>query len=272
MKHPAQPQGLPALLHHRDFGGGGGPPYVILHGMLGSSRNWTSVGRELAAGRRTFALDLRNHGLSPHADSMTYEEMAGDVARWLDARALAQAELVGHSMGGKVAMVLACRQPERVARLVVVDIAPRDYHWPAHRSEFAAMTELNLGDLRSRAEAEMRMEERVSDWAMRKFLATNLERAPGGGWRWQVNLPVLASSLRELEKNPLSGADRFEGPAFFIAGARSAYAVPDDRAAILGHFPKAQIEVLPGSGHNPHIDARAAFVAALLARGGPQGP
>jgi pimeloyl-ACP methyl ester carboxylesterase len=235
--------------------------------MLGSTRNWTTVGQELSAGRRVFALDLRNHGMSPHADSMTYEEMARDVARWLDAQGLPQAELLGHSMGGKVAMVLACRQPARVSRLVVVDIAPRDYHWPAHKSEFAAMTELDLGDLRSRAEAEMRMEGRVTGWAMRKFIATNLERAPGGGWRWQVNLPVLASSLRELERNPLASSDRYAGPALFIAGARSAYAVADDRAAILRHFPRARIEVLPGSGHNPHIDARGAFVAVLRARG-----
>jgi pimeloyl-ACP methyl ester carboxylesterase len=241
---------------------------VILHGMLGSSRNWTTVGRELSAMRRVFALDLRNHGMSPHADSMSYEEMAGDVARWLDAQGLAQAELIGHSMGGKVAMLLACRQPARVSRLVVVDIAPRDYHWPAHRSEFAAMLELDLGDLRSRAEAEMRLEGRIADWAMRKFIATNLERAPGGGWRWQVNLPVVCASLRELERSPLADSDRFAGPALFIAGERSAYAVARDRAAILGHFPGARIVVLPASGHNPHIDARAAFVAAVSAPGG----
>jgi len=270
LKHPAQSQGRPAGLHHRDFGGEGSPAIVILHGMLGSSRNWTAVGRELSEARRVYALDLRNHGMSPHADSMTYEEMAQDVVDWLDGRGLPQAEIVGHSMGGKVAMALACRQPGRVSRLVVVDIAPRDYHWPAHRAEFAAMLELDLGDLRSRAEAEMRMEGRVGDWAMRKFIATNLERTHEGAWRWQVNLPVVAASLGQLERNPLGEADRYAGPALFIAGAKSGYVRAADRAAILRHFPLARIETLGGCGHNPHIEAREALVRAVLAGGGPR--
>ena len=145
-------------LHHRDFGGEGTPPFVILHGMLGSSRNWQTVGRDLAARRRTFALDLRNHGESPHADVMTYDSMAADVLAWLDARAIEAADFIGHSMGGKVAMVLACRHPERVHRLIVVDIAPKPYAWPAHRVEFAAMKGLDRASLRSRAEAESRLE------------------------------------------------------------------------------------------------------------------
>src|ERR1019366_6953566 len=121
LKHTEHPRGRPAALFHRDFGGGEAPASVILHGMLGSSRNWQTVGRELGAARRVCALDLRNHGMSPHADSMTYDEMAGDVLAWMDAHGVGRAELIGHSMGGKVAMLLACRHPERVGRLVVVD-------------------------------------------------------------------------------------------------------------------------------------------------------
>jgi pimeloyl-ACP methyl ester carboxylesterase len=124
------------------------------------------------------ALDLRNHGGSPHDDEMTYAAMAGDVIAWLDVQGLARVTLLGHSMGGKVAMLLACRHPDRVARLIVVDIAPKDYFWVAHRAEFAAMNELDLTSLQSRAEAELRFEARVDDWAMRKFIATNLERTP----------------------------------------------------------------------------------------------
>src|SRR5580692_6120080 len=101
-------------LFHRDLGGAGHPPVVILHGMLGSSRNWQTVGADLAARRRVYALDLRNHGMSPHADSMGYAAMAADVAAWMDANGVGPAELVGHSMGGKVAMLLACREPRRV--------------------------------------------------------------------------------------------------------------------------------------------------------------
>jgi esterase len=257
------PPDTPAVpLSHRDLGGSGEPPIVLLHGMLGSSRNWQTAGRALAEGRRVYALDLRNHGLSPHVGLMTYPLMVADVLAWMDAHGVGAAELVGHSMGGKVAMLLACRHPGRVARLVVVDIAPRDYSWPERRQEFAAMNELKLAGLGSRAEAEARLEARVPGWADRKFLTTNLERTPDG-WKWQVNLPALTAALGELEKNPLVPGDRYPGPALFIAGERSRYIRPEDRAAILAHFPSARIEVIAGSGHTPHIEAREAFVRAL---------
>jgi pimeloyl-ACP methyl ester carboxylesterase len=214
-----------------------------------------------------FALDLRNHGMSPHASGMSYEAMAADVVAWLDLNGVAAAEIVGHSMGGKVAMLLACRHPARVARLVVVDVAPKGYSWPSRRAEFAAMNELDLGTLKSRAEAEARFEARVPDWAMRKFLATNLERASGGGWRWQVALQAITAALPELEGNPLGAGDRFVGASLFIAGGTSAYILPGDHPAILHHFPSARMETIPGSGHNPHIGAREAFVRAILSPG-----
>lgn len=247
-------------LFHRDLGGAGYPPLVILHGLLGSSRNWQTVGRDLAAKFHVFALDLRNHGDSPHADDMTYEAMVADMIAWLDAQQLGRVKLMGHSLGGKVAMLLACRHPERVERLFVVDIAPKDYFWAAHRAEFAAMNELDLAHLQSRAEAELRFEARVSDWAMRKFLATNLERAAEDGWRWIVNLPALTAALAALEKNSLAPGDRYAGPALFIAGGKSNYVQPGDREVIAKHFSAAKLETISDSGHNPHMDAREAFV------------
>jgi pimeloyl-ACP methyl ester carboxylesterase len=126
------------------------------------------------------------------------------------------------------------------------------------------MNELDLRDLKSRAEAEMRMEGRVPNWAMRKFLATNLEREPGGGWKWQVNLPALTAALPVLERNPLEAKDRFSGRTTFILGGKSNYVGPSDHGAILGHFPAAVIHTLPASGHNPHIEDRTALVGAVL--------
>ena len=260
---PAATPISPVPLYHRDLGGSGDPPTILLHGMLGSSRNWQTAGRELAASRHVYALDLRNHGLSPHAPAMTYDAMVADVATWLDANGIAMAELIGHSMGGKVAMLLASRHPERVTRLVAVDIAPKGYNWPAHRQEYAAMNALDLAALRSRAEAEAQMEPLVPGWAMRKFLTTNLEREAGGGWRWAVNLPVLAASLSELESNPMGPSDRYGGPTLFVAGGKSGYIKPGDEALILAHFPNARITTLPESGHNPHVEAREAFVRAV---------
>ncbi len=251
-------------LFHRDLGGAGKPPLVLLHGMLGSSRNWQTVGADLAGYFHVFALDLRNHGKSPHADTMSYVQMMDDVLGWLDQQGLARVTLLGHSMGGKTAMLLACRQPERVERLIVVDIAPRDYYWPAHRASFAAMTELNLSDLKSRAEAELRFEARVPSWPMRKFLSTNLESTSDGMWRWQINLPALTAALPELEKNPLHDTDHYAGPVRFVAGGKSNYVEPADHGTMRTYFPAAEIRTLAGSGHNPHMEVREAFVAAVL--------
>jgi pimeloyl-ACP methyl ester carboxylesterase len=256
------PQGPVFRLRHRDLGGEG-PPLVILHGLLGSSRNWQTAGRDLAVGRRVFAVDLRNHGLSPHDDRMTYAAMADDVEGWLDSQGLARAELLGHSMGGKVAMVIACRSPDRVSRLVVVDIAPRDYFWPARRVEFKAMAGIDLSTLASRAEAERALEAQVPEWGVRKFLTTNLERSDSGGWRWLANLPAIYAALSDLERNPLLPGDRYGGPALFVVGSGSDYVRPEDHAAILAHFPGAQIEVIAGCGHNPHMERREAFVAVV---------
>jgi pimeloyl-ACP methyl ester carboxylesterase len=253
------------VLHHRDLGGAGRPPLVILHGMLGSSRNWQTAGRDLAARYHVLALDLRNHGLSPWAEGMSYPELVEDVLAWLQAQGLPRVSLLGHSMGGKVAMLLACRHPERVERLILVDIAPKDYHWVGHRAEFAAMLELDLEHLESRAEAELRFEARVPDWAMRKFLTTNLERGEDGRWRWLVQLHAVAAALPVLEKNPLGAEDRYAGPTLVIAGGKSNYLQPGDWAAVTGYFPSARLEIIAQSGHNPHLDARAEFVRLVLA-------
>ncbi len=247
-------------LHYTDLGGAGKPPMLVLHGMLGSARNWQTTGRDLARHFHVFALDARNHGKSPHAPEMNYAVLAGDIIAWMDSRGMTKAVLVGHSMGGKTAMLLACRHPNRVERLVVVDIAPKDYYWVAHRGEFAAMNELELVDLQSRQEAEMRFEARVPSHGMRKFLTTNLERDDHGGWHWTVNLPVLTASLPALEKDSLAPDDRYAGPALFVAGGRSPYVQAEDHAAILRHFPAARIEVIADSGHNPHMDRREEFV------------
>ena len=252
-----------ADLFHRDFGGGGHPPLVILHGLLGSSRNWQTAGKDLASRYHVLALDLRNHGLSPHEPTMGYADMQADVLAWMDRQGLGQATVLGHSMGGKVAMSLACREPSRVAGLIVVDMAPKDYRWEAHRAEFAAMNELDLDGLASRAEAELRFEARVPDWGMRKFLTTNLERDDAGTWRWLINLPVLTQSLPILERNALPAGARYEGPTRFILGGKSRYVADADRAAISGHFPRADFVVLPQAGHNPHMDSRPAFVEAV---------
>lgn len=195
---------------------------------------------------------------------MTYEAMLGDLLEWMDSLGLSRTALLGHSMGGKLAMRAACLHPERIERLIIVDIAPKDYPGMAQRSEVTAMNALRLDDLKLRTEAENRLEPLVPDWAMRKFLVTNLERSDEGGWRWIVNLPVLTQALPALIQNPLAEEDRFDGPAHFILGGRSRFVSPEDHAAIRRHFPAVRIGILPDAGHNPHLQARADFVRTLL--------
>ena len=250
-------------LTHRDFGGTGEIPLVILHGLLGSSRNWQAVASDLAATRRVLAVDLRNHGVSPHDEHHDYAGMEADLLAWMDARALSRAVLIGHSMGGKLAMAFACHRPHRVERLVVVDIAPREYDGDRIGGMLDAMAGMDLAKVGSRVEAEAKLQEAVPDWGLMKFLATNLARDAAGRYFWRANISVLRSELGKLAGNPLQPGDRFNGPALFVAGAKSDHVREEDHAAIRTHFPQAQIEVLSGAGHNPHIEARAAFVEAL---------
>lgn len=253
-------------LFARELGGAGSAPLVLLHGLLGSGRNWQTAGAglaEAAGGRNVWALDLRNHGKSPWSEVMTYDAMVADVLVWLDACGLGAVDLMGHSMGGKVAMALACRHPERVRRLVAVDIAPKSYLSHGHRAEFAAMNELRLAELQSRGEAELKMEGRVPDWGMRKFLTTNLERGEDGDWRWTVNLPVLTAALTQVEANPVGGGERFAGPVLVVRGGKSRYVTDEDAVKITEHFPAARLETIAAAGHNPHMETRADFCAAV---------
>jgi pimeloyl-ACP methyl ester carboxylesterase len=252
------------LLAHRDYGGKGKPPLVVLHGLLGSARNWQSAGRDLAADFHVCALDLRNHGESFHAREMTYAIMADDVRAWLDARGWERVHLMGHSLGGKVAMILACRHPERVEKLVAVDIAPKAYP-KSHTREFDAMHALEVGALTSRGEADRQLAPAIPDWGFRQFLLSNLDRRPdGAGFRWTINLPGLTAALPTLEAEFLESDDRFDGETLFVLGGKSRYFLAgEDEARVTPHFPRVRFETIPASGHNPHFETRAQFVAIV---------
>lgn len=251
-------------LASRELGGAGSPALVVLHGLLGSSRNWQSAGTALAArGSRVVALDLRNHGESPWADASGHAEMAGDVAAWIERSGLPPVHLLGHSLGGKVAMRLAAVRPDLIARLTVVDIAPRDY--PGRlRIEFEAMRTLDLSTLTSRRDADNALTALIPDWAQRQFLLTNLGQDNAGAWVWKVNFPALEAALPLMLTNPLAPGQRFTGPARLIRGGKSDYVRDEDLPAFREYFPAGDVITLAESGHNPHFDARSGFVEAVL--------
>ena len=244
--------------------GGTGSPIIILHGLLGSSRNWQSAGVALAAtGHRVIGLDLRNHGSSPWDDDCSYESMAEDVRAFLQTEKLDSVHLVGHSMGGKVAMRLALSYPKLVSRLTVVDIAPRGYSYRV-RVEFTAMNSIDLSKIKSRRDAENQLMDTVTDWGMRQFILTNLNSDENGVWKWTVNREALTQSLKFILDFEVNENETFNGPTRFIRGGKSNYITDADYNLISKHFPATDWVTLPESGHNPHFDSRTGFVDAVL--------
>jgi esterase len=244
--------------------GEAGPPVVILHGLLGSARNWTTAGKELAGTHRVFALDLRNHGRSPWAATMSFDDIAGDVATFIDGHGLGTVTLIGHSLGGKVAMRLALTRPELVGRLVVVDVAPVAYA-DTFGPFVQAIRRVDLAAVQRRADADLQLQDAVPDAALRNFLLQNLVKTDAG-FVWRVNLDGLAANMDELVgfPPPAQGA-AYLGPTLFMAGGRSRYIQPGHRPLIERLFPKAEHLVIADAGHWPHAQRPTEFLAQLRA-------
>ena len=248
-------------LFYRDLGGAGMPPLLIIHGMLGSSRNWIKAGRSLTELFHVFALDLPNHGRSPVLHQASVPEMADTVLRLMDDLGIRTTSIMGHSLGGKVAMRLAADHPERIERLFVIDVASR-----AYRVDFGpvdAMMAIDLATTETRAEADAALAGAGLSPNHRQFLLTNLLRRDDGGYEWQVPLQIIRDNLPTWSPYVLDPEDGYLGPTLFIAGGRSDYVRPDDFARALDHFENAELKILPDSGHNVHIDGGAAFVDAV---------
>jgi esterase len=248
---------------HRFFGGSGPVPLVILHGLLGSSRNWGSAARDLAAHLPVYLLDARNHGESPWAESCTYEDMAEDVVAWAQCQGFTRFYLLGHSMGGKTAMRLACSFPRLLQGLIVADIAPvaSASRW---EKPFAVLDSVRPEDFKDRAEADAALAEGgVDNAAFRGFLLTNLARRAEGGFRWQANVSALRNALPTLFNNPLQPGEHFGGPVQVLRGERSDFLPAEKVSAFAPYFPNYQETVVTGAGHNLHIDNRPAFVSAV---------
>lgn len=241
--------------------GEGGETILILHGLLGSGRNWTSIAKRLADRFKVITLDLRNHGGSPWSDSMSYPQMAADVRAYIEQNALGPMTVIGHSMGGKTAMRLALDAPSLVERLVVVDIAPVDYDHST--GEFVeALRALDLDGVSSRNVVDECLAADVSEPAIRAFLLQNLVRGEMG-FSWRANLDALSAAMPGLMSFPIGEHDSYRGPALFLAGASSNYVQPAHRPAIDRLFTKADLRTIADAGHWVHAEQPTAFLAHL---------
>jgi pimeloyl-ACP methyl ester carboxylesterase len=255
-----------------------GPRVVFVHGLFGQGKNWTTIAKGLADRHRVTLLDLPNHGHSPWTDTVDYVDMAQMVAAELESYD-EPVTLVGHSMGGKVAMQLALRRPELVRALVVVDIAPVEYPLSGGRSDdpaeeaspfgdyIAAMKALDLGELQRREEADEALEAAVPSRMVRSFLLQSLVRdgiGAEGTWRWRLNLDLLERDLERLRgfPEPPPGA-QFDGPVLWIAGANSHYVLPGDRARMDALFPSTRLVRIKNAGHWVHSEQPQVFLETL---------
>lgn len=232
---------------------GSGPPAIILHGLFGSSRNWQTLAGKLGRTHRVISVDLRNHGKSEQADTMSYAEMAGDILEFIKTQKLENVSLIGHSMGGKTAMTSALMQPGSIARLVVLDIAPVAYK---HRygKLFHALANLSLSRIRSRKEAEQKLDALINDITLSRFLLQNLTRSRSG-YRWRINLETIKNNIERISNFPVPAPHSvYHRPALFLGGAESHLLQPSHLPTIRAYFPAATIEVINGAGHMLHID------------------
>ncbi len=236
---------------------GEGPPLILLHGLFGMGSNLSMIARSLAEHFQVYSLDLRNHGRSPRADSMRFSEMANDVVAFMDQQQLGRVQLLGHSLGGKVAMQLALQCPERVERLVVADIAPVAYSGH-HDDVFAGLNAVDLDTLSSRGDAEAILAQSITEVGVRQFILKNLYRNQQGKFEWRLNISAIEHCYSDLRQANQSDTP-FTGPALFIKGELSNYIKEEHRAAIERLFPSAQLKVIQNTGHWLHAEKPVTF-------------
>ncbi|HMQ46358.1 MAG TPA: alpha/beta fold hydrolase [Saprospiraceae bacterium] len=240
---------------------GQGYPIIVLHGLFGTLDNWQTVARRLSENHTVYLVDLRNHGRSPHHSAMNYPIMAEDLRHFMESHGMYQAYLIGHSMGGKVAMEFALEHSDMVEKLMVVDIAPKTYTG-GHQAIFEALFSLDLANLEDRQQAEAHLATRIAEPDVRQFLMKNLSRQKGGGFEWKMNLPVIFENYSHI----LAAVDSswaYDKPCSFVRGDRSDYIRDEDMDHIRTLFPKAQLHTVKGAGHWVHAEQPEALLQLI---------
>jgi len=255
---------------------GEGFPFVIVHGLYGSSDNWMTIGKKLAAHFHVYMIDQRNHGQSPHTSEHSYELMKEDLSEFFDQQKIEKAIVMGHSMGGKAVMFFAADYPEKVEKLIVVDIAPKDYfqrnngsQYRLHNNILQAMLETDFSQVSSRKEIGDHLLEKIDDPLIVQFLLKNVQRINDtNSFRWKPNVKVLYDGLDEIISgvNEQWFADRmpiFSYPVLFIKGEKSEYILEEDKAVIRKIYPDSIIKTIPNAGHWLHSEQPQLFLKAV---------
>ncbi len=232
---------------------GSGKPLIIIHGFLGMSDNWKTLGSQYAeSGFETHLLDLRNHGRSFHSDVFTYEAMSDDLLEYCEQKSLSDILLMGHSMGGKVAMLFATRHPEYVEKLIIADIGPRSYR-PHHDDILDSLAAVDFTKVTSRQEVEDILALKIHDEGTRQFLMKSLYWKEAGKLSYRFNLDAFIKN-KHIIGEALPEGSKFEKPVLFISGENSDYIENSDHEEIRNHFPSAQFEVISDAGHWLHAE------------------
>jgi len=243
------------------FKTGSGPSLIIIHGLFGSASNFRTLAKKFSEYYSVYCLDLRNHGSSPHDDDISFEAMAGDIIEFMDDHHLADTFLMGHSLGGKVAMQVALTSARRISKLIIGDIAPVDY--PHHHDRiFDGLNAVSDLSPASRKDAEKILADYVDIPEVRLFLLTNLGRAEDNSFVWRINVAGLQKGYEHIAASP-HGVP-FDGPSLFIRGALSNYVKEDYYPAIYKLFPKAEIITMAGTGHWLHAEKPVEYTDIVL--------
>ncbi|MBD1398604.1 alpha/beta fold hydrolase [Pontibacter sp. JH31] len=239
-------------LHYKEMGHG--QPLLILHGLFGTLDNWQTLAKRLAEHYNVFLVDLRNHGRSPHSEQHDYDAMAEDVLRLVDDLQIPTPAIMGHSMGGKVAMNYALKYPTRLTKLIVVDIAPKAY--PPHHDEIIdALQSVDINSVTSRGDVDKQLAKTISQDEVRLFLMKNLYRKEDNTFGWRMNLDAIEKNYEKIAA-PITSDTPFKKHTLFIKGGRSRYILPEDIYTCIEHlFTLVEVETIPNAGHWVHAEA-----------------
>ena len=246
-------------LNYKQFGDTSNPALFMLHGLLGSMDNWRGQAQKLSAHYNVITPDLRNHGHSPHIAGMRYKDMANDVLSLANDLGIDSFDLLGHSMGGKVAMNLALNNPERLNKLIIVDIAPKSYPlW--HLPIFNALLALPVHEIKSRKLANDMLVDSIESQVERAFLLKNLKTNGADGYEWRCDLSEITRTYLNVANFNAPQDTSFDKPTLFIKGGLSPYVNPEeDNEQINSLFPQASITTIDNAGHLPHIESAKTF-------------